>query len=266
MEEHQEAVRREQLQAELEEAANMAALRAAGAGEGMEADLDDEIPDADEIEEDDDDDDDEEEDEEDESEDEAPASIQPRRVAHPAPPVWLRGEDAYRDGLARGGLGEGSFLGEEENVDVSQLLQEDDIHPSQQELHAHDASRLDDIDMGVDMDAVDLDASALEASSIAGYEHTDTEDEEESSMLEGISEVSEVATRPSVTTRTPAGYRRPVPRPGRHSFLSDGREQSLDLSGMDLRSSSLIEEDTSPAMMTRSRTLHSSGARGADRR
>lgn len=273
LEEQKEAMRREELQAELEAEAARQLMQETGAEDDMEADLDDEIPDADDMEDDNNEDDDEEGDDDDEDsedsdtdEEELQSMNQARRLPNQRPQgtPWLHG-DAYREGLARGDMDGGSFLGEEENIDASQLLQEDDLHLSPQERHAYEASHVDDVDMGVDMDAVDLDASAVELS-LAGYEHTDTEDEEESSMLEGVSAISVTAMHPPVQTYIPAGYRRQPEHISRNSFVSDGREQSLDLSGIDLRSSSLIEEGSSPAMMTRSGFLDSSGTRAAGRR
>lgn len=172
-EEQIETTRREEQQAAMlleaeREAAMIAAEIAAeggeegGEGEGEgERDLDDEVPDADATGLDvDDDDEDDDEEEEEEEEDEGEGEV-PRGVLAPRMP-----EAAFREALMRGEEPHGGTFGEnEDEEDPSQMLQEEDLLPSQLA-----PSQDMDMDMGVDLDADVPDADEE-------YEHTDTEDE-----------------------------------------------------------------------------------------
>lgn len=195
-EEHQEALRREQLAQELAEAAEAeaagAAAAAAAAGgdpdamldgppdgdDGMDdvqldgaRDLDDDIPEADEAdfglsgnededEDDDDDDDDDEEDDDDEDEDENEEEREVRAAQAQEQQLvaqrMRRGNDALREEDGAG------FYGVDEDIDdedQSQMIEEDDLVGAQD-------------DLGMD---ADLDDEIPEAESLGGYEHTDTE-------------------------------------------------------------------------------------------
>jgi len=161
IEEHQEALRREQLAQELAEA------EAEGAddllqGEGIQEmeeqrDLDDDVPEAEitGLEADDADS----EDEENEVE-EVPRGVLASRIP----------DDVYREALVRGEDVRPTRFGDDgastaEDEDQSHMLQEEDLIQSGRGHH----------DMDMDMDA-DLDADIPEAET-GGYEHTDTEDE-----------------------------------------------------------------------------------------
>ncbi|KAI1751166.1 Apc15p protein-domain-containing protein [Xylaria castorea] len=208
-EEHQEALRREQMVQELAEAE----AEAAGAGvvgdgngggdldamldtvpdgdEGMDdvqldgaRDLDDDIPEADAADfglsgnedEDDDDDDDDDSDEESDEEDDEEGSAEMRAHAQQQQLMAQRmrqGNDAFREDMARG-RDSAAFYGVDEDideVDQSQMIEEDDL------VGAH--GDMDDMGMGAD-----LDDEIPEAESLGGYEHTDTEAELSSSVDE----------------------------------------------------------------------------------
>jgi hypothetical protein len=194
-EEHQEALRREQLAQELAEAEAEAAAGGGGdvgpgadldamldappvGEEGMDdvqldgaRDLDDDIPEADgadfglsdEEEEDEDDEDDEDEEEHE------------MRVVHAQQQQLMaqrmrQANDAFREDMARGRDG-AAFYGADEDIDdedQSQMIEEDDI------VGTH--GDMDDMGMGAD-----LDDEIPEAESMGGYEHTDTEAELSSS-------------------------------------------------------------------------------------
>ncbi|KAI0438518.1 Apc15p protein-domain-containing protein [Xylaria telfairii] len=208
-EEHQEALRREQLAQELAEAeAEAEAAGAVGDGtgggdldamldtvpdgdEGMDdvqldgtRDLDDDIPEADAADfglsdnedEDEDDDEDEDEEEEDEDEDEEDEDGNAEMRAHTQQQQLMaqrmrQGNDAFREDMARG-RDSAAFYGVDEDiddVDQSQMIEEDDL------VGAH--GDMDDMGMGAD-----LDDEIPEAESLGGYEHTDTEAELSSSI------------------------------------------------------------------------------------
>ncbi|KAI0402161.1 Apc15p protein-domain-containing protein [Xylaria palmicola] len=214
-EEHQEAMRREQLAQELAEAeaANAGAgLDAAGGdpnavlgalpgdgdgdGDGMDdvqldgaRDLDDDIPEAEAADfelsdnEDEDDDDDEEEEGEDEEEDDEDGNAE-MRAAHAQQQQLMaqrmrQANDAFREDMARG-RDNAAFYGADEDIDdedQSQMIEEDDL------VGVHgDMDDMDDMgDMGMD---ADLDGEIPEAESLGGYEHTDTEAELSSSSMD----------------------------------------------------------------------------------
>ncbi|KAI9170982.1 hypothetical protein HJFPF1_00461 [Paramyrothecium foliicola] len=186
-EEHQEALRREQLAQELAEA-EAAEMQEDGTAEDMPLDgardLDEDIPEAGDdfalsVDENDDDDDDDDDDEDDDEQ----ASVEGiDNVAHDdairterenelvAARMMMSG-DAFREALIRGEPEGDDVYGEDENFEddvQGHLLDEDDFA----------ASGLDD-GMGFDMDA-NLDDDIPEAES-GGYEHTDSEAELSSS-------------------------------------------------------------------------------------
>lgn len=202
MEEHQEALRREQLAQELAEAEAAEGNDELLQGEGLDVeeevrDLDDEVPDADTTgmnEE----DDSENEDFEDEDEDEVEEV--PRGVLASRMPEYL-----YREALVRGEPVTDNRFGDEggstiDEEDPSQMLQEEDLVP---EGGQH-------MDLDMDMDA-DLDAEVPEAET-GGYEHTDTEDELSSSEDGSVEE--------HYPQRNPAAS---------SMVRSDGTQNSMDL-------------------------------------
>ncbi|POR31873.1 Uncharacterized protein TPAR_07920 [Tolypocladium paradoxum] len=175
-EEHQEALRREQLAQELAEA-EAGEMPEDGMMDDVQLDgaqdLDDEIPDADDDhfgmgdDDDGDDDDEDEEDvaEEDEADDEA---LREERQTDLMTARMRMTDDAFREALVRGDPdGDDMYGGEEELDEESQghMLDEDDF--------AHDHLENDAAGTGVDMDA-NLDDDIPEAES-GGYEHTDSE-------------------------------------------------------------------------------------------
>lgn len=121
-------------------------------------------------------------------------------------------EDVYREAIARGD--DRGQLSDEE--DASQMLQEEDLVRSQPHILNQD------VDMGMDMDG-DLDGDIPEAEP-EEYEHTDTEEELSSSEDE-----ASIDHRHLTRNRTL----------GSSIVRSDGTQNSLDLSAMDLRSSSI---------------------------
>jgi hypothetical protein len=200
MEEHQEQLRREALTRELADAEAEGAAELLQ-GEGMDGemeevrDLDDEVPDADvdttgaDVSENDD------------SEygiDEVPRGVLASRMP----------EDVYREALVRGEEVRANRFGDEggstvDEEDPSQMLQEEDLVV--EAGHEHDTD--------MDMDA-DLDADVPEAES-GGYEHTDTEEELESSDEERID------------------TRFPQRNPAASSMVrSDGTQNSMEISNM----------------------------------
>lgn len=170
LEEHQEALRREQLAQELAEAeaADELLQGEGGDGEMEEArDLDDDIPEADITGQ----DPGESGSEDDLDADESAGATMAQRIP----------DDMYRDALVRGSEGHSHGYGSEgglasDDEDGSQMLQEDDL------VHEQGLDDNVDLDMDMDMDA-DLDSGVPE-SAIGGYEHTDTEDELTSSSDE----------------------------------------------------------------------------------
>jgi hypothetical protein len=204
MEEHQEALRREQLAQELAEAEAEALMPDDGMdGDGdMEdvVDLDDEIPEADatglggdETED--------SEDEENDTE-EVPRGVLASRM--PDRETLVYGEPA---GTEMFGGDDGSTIDDDER---SGMLQEEDL------IHEHG---MDEGDM--DMDA-DMDADIPESEE--GYEHTDTEEEVDSSE----EEESETESLPQVN-------------PGASMVRSDGTQNSMDLSALISHDSSLLQ-------------------------
>lgn len=178
--EHQEAMRREQLAQDLAEA-EAAGMPGEEGDEGMDdvqldgaQDLDDDIPDAgdDFFAPDDDDDDDEDDDEEggeDDDDDDGEEALREERQNDIRAARMRMGDDAFRQVLMLGDPdGDGMYGGEEEleEEDQGHMLDEDDFVQS----------GIDDGmgDMG-DMDA-DLDEEIPEAED-GGYEHTDSEAE-----------------------------------------------------------------------------------------
>lgn len=210
MEEHQEALRREQLAQELAEAdaGEGDLLQGEGAdGEMDEArDLDDDIPDAETTGLDGDDSENEEEGEN------VTEAVQ-------RPPAHRQG-DMYRAVLGRGQEGganvfggEGGSLSDEE--DQSQMLQEEDL--------VHEGGEVD-MDMGMDMDA-DLDDDVPEAEEGGGYEHTDTEEELSSSEDDDSVDMGRLPQGRTLSTSM---------------VRSDGTQHSMDLSGIGLRGGSSV--------------------------
>ena len=231
MEEHQEALRREQLAQELAEAE----AEAAGTDELMEGDeideevrdLDDDIPDADNtglsLADDDDDDDEDEDDDDDDIENEpvggTPATHPPLRVlamdemrvrntAAAVARIPARvPDDVYREALARGedpapgGFGDDGASTIDEEAHEG-MLQEEDLMPEE----------VTNLDM-----EVDLDAEIPDADEASGYEHTDTEAELTSSDDESVDAGLLPARRNVVTTSM---------------IRSDGTQTSMDLSSL----------------------------------
>ncbi|PQE24736.1 Anaphase-promoting subunit 15 MND2 protein [Rutstroemia sp. NJR-2017a WRK4] len=206
MEEHQEALRREQLAQELAEAEAEALMPDDGMdGDGdMDdvVDLDDEIPEADatglggdETED--------SEDEENDTE-EVPRGVLASRM--PDRETLVYGEPA---GTEMFGGDDGSTIDDEER---SGMLQEEDL------IHEHGMEEEGDMDMDADMDA-DIPESE------EGYEHTDTEEEIDSSEEE---EESEAESLPQVN-------------PGASMIRSDGTQNSMDLSNLISHDSSLLQ-------------------------
>lgn len=262
-EEHAEAVRREQLAAELAEAE--AAQQAAqgmegmmdvegGGGEGMmgeggEVDLDDDIPDADasgmggfgyvDSDEDEDDEDDDEEGQEDDvdrgendgddGDDDGAGGLtaQQRRAQHRE---LATHEDRLRELLARGGddaeeAGIYGAAGEEPDDEEveGEMLEEEDL------VHG-DARHLEyEIEPGGDLDMdANLDDEIPEAESLGGYEHTDSDAELTSSEDDNNSR--------NVSFGPGRGGHRAPPAPARHnnrsSLASQATRQSLDISSI----------------------------------
>ncbi|KAM0559481.1 hypothetical protein ACHAPJ_004511 [Fusarium lateritium] len=211
-EEHQEAMRREQLAQELAEA-ETEGMPGEGTMDDVQLDgaqdLDDEIPDADDGYGfgDDDDDEDEDEDEEDEDEEEEDdgegeetddEAIREERQNDLMAARMRMNDDAFREALVRGEPDADDMYGEAENFeeeeDNGHLLDEDDFAQ-------------DDDGLGMDMDA-DLDEDIPEAES-GGYEHTDSEaelsssEQEESTNDEDDEDDVDVSFAPRSTTLPP---------------------------------------------------------------
>ncbi|KAB8292146.1 hypothetical protein EYC80_007889 [Monilinia laxa] len=215
MEEHQEALRREQLAQELAEAEE-AEAEAMIPGDDMEGemedmvDLDDEIPDADETRVGSSDSEDASEDSEGSEEESDPEEV-PREVA-----ASRMANDAYREATARGRQPGGSMFEDDggstiADEDQSQMLQEEDL------IHEHEGEN-----NGADME-VDLDDDIPEADE--GYEHTDTEDELDSSEEESEAE--------SLPHGNHGGH-------GASMVRSDGTQNSMDLSNLISHDSSVL--------------------------
>ncbi|CZT42178.1 uncharacterized protein RSE6_02031 [Rhynchosporium secalis] len=207
MEEHQEALRREQLAQELAEAEAADGIDEMLQGEGMEGemeevrDLDDDVPDADAdatrlLDSDS---------EGSEEGDENDVEEVPRNVLASRLP-----DDMYRDALIRGDEARQSGFrdedsGDDEDEEGEDLLQEEDL------IHEHVQEEQHDLDMNMDGD---LDDEIPEASA-DGYEHTDTEEELTSSEEESADE----------------GH---LPQRAAASSMvrSDGTQNSMDLSNL----------------------------------
>lgn len=242
-EEHQEALRREQLAQDLAEAeagdapedGMMDDVQLDGA-----QDLDDEIPDAeDEFGIDDDEDDDDENDAAEAEEDEDVARAERQNDLMTA--RMRMTDDAFREALIRGDPDGQDMYGSEEEIqeeDEGHMLGEDDL--------AH-AGMEDDDGMGIDMDA-DLDDDIPEAES-GGYEHTDSdaeltsdEDEEEEDDDDGQG----VGFAPRTA---PLG---PPLSPIQRGRASTDTRQSMDLSHILSQDESSFME-SSPAQARRAR-------------
>lgn len=207
MEEHQEALRREQLAQELAEAeAGDELLQGEGGDEEVEAarDLDDDIPEAETtgIG----------EDGSENEEIENDTEVVPRGVLSQRIP-----EEVYREALVQGEEALGRRFAADVGSDMdaddhSQMLQEEDL------VHENAPREVVDVDMGIDMEA-DLDDDVPDAEQ-GEYEHTDTEAELSTSDDESID-----------MQRWPRG------RALNTSMVrSDGTQNSLDLSNIDLTS------------------------------
>jgi hypothetical protein len=205
MEEHQEALRREQLAQELAEAeVGVELLQGEGVDGEMEAvrDLDDDIPEAETTGIGD------EGSENEEVENDTEAA--PRGVLTQRMP-----DEAYREALVEGEEVLGRRFAGDAGSDIdaddqSQMLQEEDL------IHENDPMPQIDIGMGMDMEA-DLDDDVPDAGH-GEYEHTDTEAELSTSDDESID-----------MQRWPRG------RALNTSMVrSDGTQNSLDLSSIDL--------------------------------
>ncbi|KAI2641940.1 Apc15p protein-domain-containing protein [Xylaria nigripes] len=257
VEEHQEALRREQLAQELAEAeAEAVGAVVAGVeinGEELEVmleavpdgeegiddvqldgarDLDDDIPDAAEADfefsGDEDEDQENEEEEEDEEDDEDDDEERDMRAAHAQQQQLVAQRMRNGEDLARG-RDSTSFYGADEEIDdedQSQMIEEDDIVGG----HA------DGDEMGME---VDLDEEIPEAESLGGYEHTDTEADISSTMLEEDPNSHSHISFPAPSTHVSRF---------RHSFArSDAPRSSLALSDILSRDGSSYLE-SSPAV------------------
>lgn len=204
MEEHREALRREQLAQELAEAeGGDQLLMGEGADGDMEEvrDLDDDIPEADTTGLDAED-----------SENEGTENTGGEVLA----PGVHAAYQAFRE-AARGDIAAPSRFGlrgdSDTDEDQSQMLQEEDL------VHEIDHGEIHEIGMSMDMDA-DLDDDVPEAEA-GEYEHTDTEEELSSSEDDESIDAG----------RLPDG------RPLSTSMVrSDGTQNSMDLSSMDFQS------------------------------
>jgi hypothetical protein len=251
-EEHAEAVRREQLAAELAEAEAAQAAQVAegleggmmdveegdGMGEG-EVDLDDEIPDADasglggfDYGEDSSEEEEAEEEEqedvdhgenEDDDDDVGGSNAQQRRAQQRE---LASREDRLRELMARGGddAEEADIYGVtgEEPDDEAQgdILEEEDL------VHEHNHHLQYDVEPGEDLDMeANLDDDIPEAESLGGYEHTDSDAELSSSEDDGGGR--------NVSFGVGRGGRAP-PTAGRYrsSLASNATRQSLDISSI----------------------------------
>ncbi|KAI0536879.1 Apc15p protein-domain-containing protein [Xylaria digitata] len=278
-EEHQEALRREQLAQELAEAEAEAAGAGAGVGDatgggdldmvldappdgddGMDdvqldgaRDLDDEIPEADDADfglsdNDDDEDDDEEDDEDDdddEDEEDEGAEDREMRAAHAQQQQLMaqrmrQANDAFREDMARG-RDSAAFYGVDEDID-----DEDQSQMIEEDDLVGAQGGLDD--MGMD---ADLDDEIPEAESMGGYEHTDTEAELSSSIDEEDNNNSRMSfVMPQQANRL------------RHSFArSDATRNSIAISDILSRDGSSVL-GSSPAVPRQRAGLSSRRGRG----
>ncbi|OIW27430.1 hypothetical protein CONLIGDRAFT_430059 [Coniochaeta ligniaria NRRL 30616] len=251
-EEHAEAVRREQLAAELAEAEAAQAAQGAegleggmmdveeGEGEGTgEVDLDDEIPDADasgmggfDYDEDSSEEEEQEEEEEDvdhgenEDDDEDDVDVLAAQQRRAQQRELATREDRLRELMARGGndAEEADMYGVagEELDDEAQgeILEEEDL------VHEHNHHLQYDVEPGEDLDMdANLDDDIPEAESLGGYEHTDSDAELSSSEDDGgPRNVSFGAGRGGRAPQTAARYR--------SSLASNATRQSLDISSI----------------------------------
>lgn len=261
-EEHQEALRREQLAQELAEAeaGNMPE-------DGMDdvqldgaQDLDDDVPDAEDEygmpDDDDDDDDDDEENEENESDDDdgrhvraqSDESVLREERQNDLIAARMRmSEDAFREALVRGEGDGGDMYGGDDEVD-----EEDQGHILDEDDFTHDDDDLDG-GLGMDMDA-DLDGDIPDAES-GGYEHTDSEaelssSEEEESEEDDEEEEEEEEVDMSFMPRSAAMP--PPSSPTLHPRPSTGRASIMDISNLLSQDESSFM-DSSPAAGRRAR-------------
>lgn len=201
MEEHREALRREQLAQELAEAEGGDELLMGEGGEGeMEEarDLDDDIPEADTTGVDA---------EDSENEDENTGEVVVPGV-HAAYQAFREARDEI-PAPSRFGLRGSSDTDE----DQSQMLQEEDL------VHENEPPEIHEIGMDVDMDA-NLDDDVPDAET-GEYEHTDTEEELSSSEDDESIDAGQL----------------PQGRPLSTSMVrSDGTQNSMELSSMDFQS------------------------------
>jgi hypothetical protein len=207
MEEHQEALRREQLAQELVEAEAGDELLQGEGGEGeMEAarDLDDDIPEAETtgigVE------------GSDNEEVENNTEVAPRGILAQRMP-----EEAYREALVQGEEALGRHFAGDGGSDTdadhqSQMLREEDL------VHENGHRQAVDIDLGIDMEA-DLDDDVPDAEH-GEYEHTDTDAELSTSDDESI----DMQRWPQARALSTSMVR------------SDGTQNSLDLNSIDLTS------------------------------
>ncbi|KAF2969847.1 hypothetical protein GQX73_g3692 [Xylaria multiplex] len=280
-EEHQEALRREQLAQELAEAeAEAAGAVAAGAGDatgggdldmvldappegddGMDdvqldgaRDLDDEIPEADEADfglsdndddEDDDEEDDDEDDDDDEDEEEEDAEEREMRAAHAQQQQLMAQRMRQANDAFREDMARGrdsaAFYGVDEDID-----DEDQSQMIEEDDLVGAQGGLDD--MGMD---ADLDDEIPEAESMGGYEHTDTEAELSSSIDEDDNNNSRMSfVMPQQANRL------------RHSFArSDATRNSIAISDILSRDGSSVL-GSSPAVPRQRVGLSSRRGRG----
>lgn len=242
-EEHQEAMRREELARELEEA-NGAATLDEGAEpaeeneEDGQHDLDDDIPDADDEfgmhdgNDDEEDEDATEEEEEDDDGQETDESVLREERQNDIMAARMRmNDDAFREALVRGDPDAGDMYGEEEDPEdqmQGNILDEDDF-----------GQEGTDDGLGMDMDA-DLDDDIPEADS-GGYEHTDSEAELSSSEEEQSGDDVDISYAPrSATLPQPAS-------PTLHGASSASHPRaSMDLSNLLSQDGSSFM-DSSPA-------------------
>lgn len=262
-EEHQEALRREQLAQELAEA-EAGVIPEDGIMDDVQLDgaqdLDDDIPDAedeyglhdDEEDDDDEEDEEEEEDEEvqdlDEDEDDArdavnadESALREERQNDLVAARMRMNDDAFREALIRGGdNGDGIYSGEDEVEEEEQghMLDEDDFGPDGTEES-----------LGMDMDA-DLDEDIPEAES-GGYEHTDSEAELSSSEEEDDDDDDD--EEDADMSFVPRSAAMPPPRsPTLHPRASMASRPSMDVSHLLSQDGSSFM-DSSPAAGRRAR-------------
>ncbi|ORY64065.1 Apc15p protein-domain-containing protein [Pseudomassariella vexata] len=251
--EHQEALRREQLAQELADAEAAGAggidaaldgqLQVEGGEDGMDdvqldgaRDLDDDIPEGDSadfglsVDEDDDEEDEDDDDDGEEDEEQRAARAQQQLMAQRMQQV----DDPFRENASHSGNGVAFYGGEDEvdDEDQAHMIEEEDL--------------VGDDGVEMDMDA-DLDEDIPEAGSAVGYEHTDTEADLSSDDDEA--EMSFVARAPQ-TVR----FRGSLAR-------TDATRHSLVISDILSRDGSSIL-DSSPQAPRQGHSRHSQGRAG----